>query len=247
MKEVVLSAEQYETFIRAISVLKDNCNDVDIRDGFIRQRTTKKSNIFQIDLTPLISDLSIPITVLKFKLDLFKILLGKDVAIRVTDTTFVFEDNMSSMTFSKPDLSFMDNVYMSSEGLSALFDLNEENIVLSNTLPPIVSDRIKIATQNLNVPSVQILFSSGKASIFIENQSKDQNIVVIKDLVSELDGKFSSSTDPTPFIVDHDGETSFKMFTKQQGDSNCITEFKTLLGDLDMTIYGMTELEKIDE
>ena len=58
---------------RCLTIFKDLCNDVEIRNGFIRQKTNDGSVVFEIDLTSLLGDLNIRFSNLKEKLDLFKV------------------------------------------------------------------------------------------------------------------------------------------------------------------------------
>jgi len=77
MEQVNLSMENYEQFLRCLSILKDVCNDADIRDGILRQRTNDSANVFEIDMIPIINTLDIPLVNLKQKLDLLKIFLSQ--------------------------------------------------------------------------------------------------------------------------------------------------------------------------
>ena len=76
MEQVNLSMENYEQFLRCLSILKDVCNDADIHGGILRQRTNDSANVFEINMTPIIRTLNIPLVNLKHKLDLLKIFLN---------------------------------------------------------------------------------------------------------------------------------------------------------------------------
>ena len=45
-----LDAEKYNIFLRCLTNLKEECNDIDIRGGMIRERSNDKTSIFQFDL-----------------------------------------------------------------------------------------------------------------------------------------------------------------------------------------------------
>ena len=100
---ITLEAEQYNDFIRCLTNLKDVCNDVDIRNGIIRQRTNGNVSIFEIDISTIVSDASFAIIDLKQKLDLLKTFQGQDVSIEIIEPvpgnpgTFTFSDEFSSL------------------------------------------------------------------------------------------------------------------------------------------------------
>ena len=113
---IALEAEQYNDFIRCLTNLKDVCNDVDIRGGFIRQRTNGNVSIFEIDITPIVGDINIAIIDLKNKLDLLKMFQGQEVTIEITESTpgdpgnFVFSDQFSSLRVVLPSPDFVDRM-----------------------------------------------------------------------------------------------------------------------------------------
>jgi len=82
---VNLNAESYNEFLRCITNLKEECNDIDINNGIIRQRSNDKTSIFQIDLNPILPDVTMSISDIKKKIDLFKIFAGQDVNIEINN------------------------------------------------------------------------------------------------------------------------------------------------------------------
>ena len=62
MTSIEIDVEKFSTFLRCLTNLKEICNDVDIRNGVIRQRTSDLTAVFEMDLTSLIQDATIPIT-----------------------------------------------------------------------------------------------------------------------------------------------------------------------------------------
>ena len=61
MDQVNLSMEEYEQFLRCLSILKDICNDADIREGFIRQRTNDSTTVFEINMSSVLDELNLPL------------------------------------------------------------------------------------------------------------------------------------------------------------------------------------------
>ena len=100
---VSLSNEEFENFVRSLSVLKDVCNDVDINDGIIRQRTNDHTTIFQLDLSSLLPVVTMCLSNLKQKLDLLKMFSDEEVEIEISDKIKI-KDQYSSIEFEKPEV-----------------------------------------------------------------------------------------------------------------------------------------------
>jgi len=247
MEQVNLSMENYEQFLRCLSILKDVCNDADIHDGILRQRTNDNANVFEIDMTPIIDTLDVPLVNLKQKLDLLKIFLSQSstqsqtVDITVDDdNNFTFSDEYSSITFQGPELEYMDNRYITTEELEQIFTLNEEDVILSTELDSNISDRMRIIAQSFNVNSTQITFEDSVASITMETQGHDQSAKILSDITLEQPMECTSSLTNTPFIIDHDGRIELKMYNYQE--QICSNTFKTAIADIDIVIYGRSSL-----
>lgn len=250
MQTVNLSAEHYSNFLRCISSLKDICTDVDIRNGVIRQRSDDKFSVFEIVLTPLIQDLSIPISDLKQKLDLFKIFSGanQEVEISTDETFFSISDNASILKFDNPDLDFMNNNFMNEEELNRVFVRNPEDVILTTEIPQAISERIRIITSSFHVKSMQVEFNGERASVTTRTQAKDQFAQVLSNITTEriMPNCFSNLVF-TPFIIDHDNDITMKMHLIDEDNGVCVNQFKTSMADISVGVYGRSSLVTSEE
>jgi len=239
MRQLNLDSTKFEAFLRCLSLMKDICNDVDIRGGKIRQRSNDHSVIFEMDLTPLISDMNIPITKLKEKLDLFKCFVGNDVDI-TDDDKYSLADRLSLISFKRPLLTLIDNQFISEEEFSTLFTLDESDVILSYNIPTMVSERMRTITQGFNVNNVVVVFNGETADITAKTISKDQFAKFVGDITVEDEKNCMSNLIVTPFIIDHDGDISFSMYEVREGHS--INKFSTTVGDVSINVYGRSSL-----
>ena len=246
MRALTLDNDQYQSFIRVISILKDICNDVDIRGGIARQRSNNNSAIFEINLSSLITDFDLPITVLKDKLDLFKSFIGGDVTISSEETYFSFSDQFSKLDIMAPLQSYIDNKFMNVEDLgSATTELSDEQLVLSCNITKIISDRIKTISQVFHVASLQILLNGENANLSATTQAKDQTATFLSNIILERPIENSYSNLVTiPFIIDHDGDIQFKMYNISNDD--CVNKFSTTIGDVTVNIYSRSKIRPIE-
>jgi len=236
-RSISLDAEKFNQFIQCISILRDLCNDIDIRDGIVRQRSNDRTVIFEMDMTSLISNLSIPITNIKQKFDLFKMYSNEEVTILLDDTKFSITDNYSTINFNKPTLEYMDNKYITNEELTSIFELFDDDMILKIDISKTISDRLKVISQSFNVNSVQIFFNGDKGILSSSNQAKDQNAKLIDNIVlnKEID-KSITNINITPFIIGHDSNIDFSVYNDKENQLiNCS---KANIGEVNISIYG---------
>lgn len=243
MESITLDSSDFESFLRCLGTLKDICNDVDIRGGFIRQRTNDNSAIFEINLTSLLGEIDIPIVSLKQKLDLFRSFEDQDVELSIVDDSFSFSDQFSKLTIQKPELDFFDNKFMTEEELNEIFVMDELEVIISYDISNIISERMRVMCQAFNVNMLRVKFNGDYAEISSTNQSRDLHVDFLKDIPVETPLSCHSNLFITPFIVDHDGEIKFRMHSGDK-DNVCINKFSTSLDDIDLTIFSRATLEE---
>lgn len=233
--QVNLDVTKYDEFLRVLFILKDICNDVDIRNGFIRQRTNDNATVFEVDLTDIISEMSLPISELKNKLDIFKCFSGQEVSITTTEDSFIISDQYSVLKIKNPILEFMDNKFISPEELTRVINTNQEDLILSTQISKKISDRMRIISSSFHINSIQTIFNGDNASISCSTQSKDNFAEFVKDIVSNKELNHSSNLVITPFIIDHDGDIAFEMY--DSGNNTVINTFSTTVGSININLY----------
>jgi len=242
-----LDAEKFEEFLRCVSILRDHCNDADIREGYIRQRANENTSVFELNLTPLVGDITIPVSGLKQKADLLKMFSEQEVEITVNvpeaegeNGWYSFSDQYSMLKFEMPDPDYMDNKFISSEEMAGIFALNDEDRILSADISSFISDRMKIVASGFNVNTVQVEVVGEEASIFTKTQSGDQYAKFLEGLVTDKVLNCSSHMVITPFIIDHDGDIAFTMYNVQPNVS--ANKYSTTIADIEVNLYTRSSL-----
>ncbi len=238
--QVNLDTTKYDELLRILFILKDICNDVDIRNGFIRQRTDDSATIFEVDLTDIISNMSLPISELKNKLDVFKCFSGQEVSITTTEDSFVISDQYSVLKIKKPILDYMDNKFISQEELSRVIVTNSDDLILSTQISKKISDRMKVISSSFHINSVQAIINGEAASISCSTQSKDNFAEFIKNIVSNKELNHSANLVITPFVIDHDGDINFEMY--DLGNNIVINSFSTTVGSISVNLYTRAQM-----
>jgi len=192
--------------------------------------------------------MSIPIINLKSKIELLKIFSNQDSEIEISvedNGNFTFSDQYTTLGFDGPELEFIDNKFMSEEERDAIFAMDEEDLVLQADLSQTITERIKIISAVYNTNSVIAEFCGETANLALMTQSKEQHADIMKDITTERVLECTSSLINTPFVFDHDGETSYKMFNFQ--DQLCNNIASTQLGDIDVNVYCRSSLVDLDD
>lgn len=252
---IEMDAEEYNDFLRCLINLREICNDIDIRGGFIRQRSNDLTAVFELDMTPLVNEVNLPISNLKKKLDLLKAFAGQEVKIEVTEgeteseSFFIISDAQSSIRFLFPSLDFLDNKYMTEQELDNIFNLEEDDLVLHSDISNVVTERINVITTNFNTQAIRVQFENDTASITASTQSKDQ-VAKFKDGIEtniNFGGNYFSNLSTIPFSIEHDEDLIFKMY-KDPDQNVSLNSIKTQLGPVEINIFSRsTIIEDEDE
>jgi hypothetical protein len=244
-REIKLEAKDFLNFLRCLSVLKDICNDVDIRGGVLRQRSNNKSVISEMDLTPLISDCDICIDNLKSKLTLLKGLSNQQVQITITDDDIYFSGQRSTFKFGKPNPSFLDNKFMPNEEFANIFILKEKDLVLEYAVKKDICNLMKVTAGQFNIGNFQISFDGDAASITASTVSKDERFEIEYGIPIKKPFKGFSNIVTTPFLLDHDRDMLFKMYNVE--GSICVNKFTTTIGKIAADVYCRSQLMEEEE
>jgi len=243
MQSVNLDAEKFEQFVRCLSILRDICNDADIRGGILRQRTNDNTTVFEIDLRPYIDDMDIPLPTVKGKIDLFKMFNGQEVEISATTDAYSFTDQHTSLNFLKPNLDYLDNKYLPEDELESIFGTNPEDLLLSTDISETISERMKIVSQGFNVNTVQVSLNGDSAVISLSTQARDQHAKLASDISLERELTGESNLVVTPLTIDHDNDMEFQIYFAEDGDSNvAVNKYTTMIADSDVKIYSRSKI-----
>jgi len=245
-----LNAGEFNDFLRCLTNLKEVCNDVDIRDGFLRQRSNDKTSVFEIDMTPILPGVSLAISDIKRKLDLLKTFAGQDVSLEIVDGSpghFIFADTFSSLKFISPSLQYIDNKFMTIQELESIFVMNEDDLILEYDLTTMITERIRIITQSFNTDAIQVNFTGEEATIKAATQAKDQFATFVNGISTNviLEG-CSALLSTIPFGIDHDSDVAFKMYKDPNQDIS-LNKFEANLGDINMKILTRSAIVKDED
>jgi len=238
-----LDSARFSDLIRILSLFRDLCNDVDIREGVIRQKTNDNISVFEIDCSSIINGLCLPISDIKQKLEVFKCFQGQEVTIENNGQEFIFRDQYSSVSFKNPDPDFMDNKFINQNDFNGQVSTNDEDLLLSTSIDKVISDRIKIICQVFNTNTIQVLYEDDVVTIMGATTSKDQSAKFISGITPERSENMYSNLSTVPFVMDHDGEIIFKMY--ENTNDRVMNVFQTTISDVNITIFCRSNIGRV--
>jgi hypothetical protein len=253
-RQLEMNEEQYGNFIRCLNNLKEICNDIDIREGTIRQRSNDRSCIFEFDMQSILEDISMPISDVKKKLELLKAFMGqRQVFINIhlepeeSESYFTVSDEYSSIKFIFPAMQFMDNEYLTEEEVANILSYDEENLLLHTQLENLITDRIRIFTENFNANAIQVFFDDEMASIKTQTQSKDQ-YATFKDNISTNIALEPSSVNlvTIAFKMEHDTSVDLDMY-KDSERPITVNKLETRIGDIEVKVSSKSSIIPLEE
>lgn len=244
-----LNQEEYGNFIRCLNNLKEICNDIDIREGIIRQRSNDRSCIFEFDMQNILTDVTMPISDIKKKLDLLKSFVGQEsVKIDIhreeeeSESYFIVSDEYSSIKFMFPAMQFIDNSFMAQAELDGVLIVNEDELLLETVLTNLITDRIRIITDNFNSTAIQVVFNEDRATIQTQTQSKDQYATFMRDIPTNIILEPCSVNLVTMlFKMEHDTRVSFKMY-KDAERPITVNKLETTVGEIEVKIFSRSSI-----
>ncbi len=241
--QIAIHPKDFSNLLRCLGVLKDICNDVQIRGGILRQRSNDKANTFEMDLSPLISDAGIIISNFKQKLPMLKPSSQQgEVKMITTEDNLSFLGKRSKFKFENPRIDFLDNKFMPDDDFQKLFTLTGDKLIVEYPFEKKTCQLMKVTSQ-FNIVNFQVLFKNNTATITASTPSKDQfcemeSGIPVKKIVH---GYLNLVT--MPFLIDHDDEILLRMYNFQE--TIFINKFSTTVGKVNLNIYYRSQL--IDE
>jgi hypothetical protein len=249
----ILEVESFNNFIRVLTNLKEVCNDADIRQGILRQRTNNHTSVFEVNLLTVFSESNIALTNLKQKLELLKSFQGQKVEVIIdepddgTSGSYTFKDEHSSIKFITPTMEFMDNKFMDEEELTSIFPASQDHLLLEKDLSVILSDRIKTVTHYFNIETIVVEFNGETAAISASTPSRDQTAkfadgIIINEEIENATTNISN----VAFALDHEDNIKYTMF-KDPNQNVALNKFSTNVGDIDINVYSRSQIVENDE
>lgn len=244
---VTINQKQWKFFCKTLRGLARQCNDVDINQGIIRQRSNDSSAIFEVDLRPVVGGLTLTITNFKEKLKLLKAFTG-GVTIEPGQNEVVFSDGVTPYSIVNPDINYLDNKFMSQQELEPLFPsvFQKTSLLIRNRIEKKMLKRIRTALSKLHRDTYEVVFAQRSATLRIEEKTGGAgNPSTAMDVIRNIP-LFEPTTGyahlpPLPFTsFDCDGDMGWELY---RVNNRLFSKIYGRIGEVNATTYTRAELK----
>ena len=244
---LTLTGKQWKSFCKTLGGLARQCNDADINQGIIRQRSNDSSAIFEIDLRSVVGGLTLTITNFKEKLKTLK-MFKSGVTITPGQNEVVFSDGVSSFSILNPDRNYLDNKFMSQQELESLFPgvFQETSLLIRNRIEKKMLKRIRTALSKLHRDTYEVVFAKHSASLRVETETGKSNqpsevFCIIRDIPLFEPTIGYAQLSPLPFkSFDCDGDMVWELY---RVNKRLFSKIYGRIGEVNTTTYTTGELK----
>ena len=243
---VTLNKKQWISFCKVLTGLARACNDVDINDGMIRQRSNDRSAIVEIDLRPVVGGLTFTIANVKEKLKTLK-MFKRRLTITLGEKEAVLSDGISDCTIVASDINYLDNKFMSQQEMESLLQAGcqEKSLVVRNIIKKIVLKRIRTALSRLHPNTLKVVFAGHSGRLRVDNSSGSNGPTEIMDamkhiiLFQPIIGYAALTTLPFQ-ALDSDEDLLWELYRE---DKRLLCKHSGRIGQIKATMYTVGELK----
>lgn len=245
--KLTLNGKQWKSFCKTLEGLGKQCNDADINDGVIRQRSNDAAAIFEVDMTSMLGSSTFSISNIKEKVDLLKDLSG-EVTIEPGQNKVVFSDGDSSYSMPVAGQTYLDNKFMSKQEVDSTLPSGSQEAtpLLKHKIEKKDLKRIRNAASTFHTNSHKVVFEDNSASIIVEQGYKGSkglkpSMEVSKNipLSQPTTGNMRLSNSPYQSF-DYDGDVSWELC---RGDKSFLSKHHGSIGDATTLTYTRGELK----
>lgn len=234
---VNLSKEKFKTLCTILQMLKDECQDIHVKNGKLCQLTDKKNAIIQMDVSAIMNDKDIMLSGIRQKYEILDPFVKQNVHVNLdTDETgYVFRDSISKIFFRMPVEQFISNKYLTEEEFMNKIDVDENNRIFKYKIEKYHIGRLTSYQKALGANLLRIEFSNGKALFkILPSDQSTSTVIDFLSLEDELDDSSVNGVTPysiQPLLIFPTGgieEINIEMYHRKQENTTVMKMFSNL-------------------
>ncbi len=253
-----LNRQDFIKFLRIIKLLENSCNDCDIKNGRIRQKTNDGMAIIDMDLTPLLgNDCDLSLAQLKQKIQLLCIFETEDqdveegnesssqdnVKIIIGDKDYIVMDDISEMTYRIPIKKYLNNTYINDSKVIKSLETSENDMLMVYTVPGFLCRRIKNICEGFNNDTLTCTMEDDTATFTISTVNKENKANIVKNIELNMVDvkKCTFNVQAFPFILDSGSEVEIEVY-KISNKKQVLIKFYQRYFGINIVIYSRSVL-----
>ena len=185
-----LEREKFSKMLNLMKLLENHATDCDVQHGKIRQKTNNRQSITDIDLTSILGDNDLSLSLIKSKVQLLKSfeldenvqLTEKNILIECNESNYEFTDALSKMIFRKPSQKFLDNKFITDEEFNQVIKCKDENLLFSYTISNYIKKRMISACFGFDTDLITFNLNEFKGHATIQPTNKENTTNYIEEI-----------------------------------------------------------------
>lgn len=186
-----LEREKFSKMLNLMKLIENHCTDCDIKLGRIRQKTNSRQSVVDIDLTSILGDNDLSLSLIKSKVQLLKSfeldenvqLTEKNILLESNESNYEFTDALSKMIFRKPSAKFLDNKFIDQQEFDTVIKCKDENLLFTYTISNYIKKRMVAAGLGFDTDLITFNLNEFKASATIQPTNKENTTNYIEEIV----------------------------------------------------------------
>jgi len=217
-----MTRDDFSKLLNLLKIFENACTDCDIRGGMFRCRTNDRQAVAQMDLTGVLQNNDLSLSLLKNKIALLKS-FELDDNIQVEDKTVVLESNdsnyevcdpFSRMSFRKPVQRYIDNLFIPDDDFAGMIRISEDNLVFSHTINNYLKKRISNIACGHQTDVVFCYMSELTADLKVSTSNHEDSTIVVKGIPLNRDvGNKQFKMISLPFMADIAADLKLSCYT----------------------------------
>jgi len=187
---LTIEREKFSKMLNLMALIENYATDCDIQHGRIRQKTNNRQSITDIDLTSILGDNDLSLSLIKSKVQLLKSfeldenvqLNNKNILIESNESNYEFTDPLSKMIFRKPSAKFLDNKHIPDEEFNQIIRCKEENLLFTYTISNYIKRRMSAACLGFDTDLITFNLHELKGSATIQPTNKENTTNYIEEI-----------------------------------------------------------------
>lgn len=229
-----------------LGLLSKSCDDLIIRKGIIRQRSNKKSTLFEIDCREIVGENTILLSDIATKEKLLTPFRKQsvDVNLIIEENGFIFHDEYSKIRHDRPFERYLQNPFIEEKDLLERIDMDNNIKIISGKFERHILDRMSIWTDILSATQLRVDFD-GSSAIFTVRPSDSANttlgtLLILDGIEQPLEGYSGYAVEPFQANVEN-----FAVDFWKQKSGIILMKLSSFIDSeekVPLTIYGLSGL-----
>lgn len=168
-QSIKFSSDEFRSLMAVFNMLKDNCHDITIKDGYIHQMNDKKTILYDIDLNSFFNGSTIFISDLLKQFSLLNMfaISNNEVILKIDDKKYYWIDKKSKIEVIIPEESSLRPAYMNPNAKNIQNIKSATKKIFDTIMDRTILDRINQSSRALESENICLSVEEDTAKFII--------------------------------------------------------------------------------